>query len=47
MPSVAIVGAGLIGRSWAIVFARRGWEVRVTDPSPEALSAAPGLIQEG
>ena len=37
MPSAAIVGAGLIGRSWAIVFARAGWEVRLTDPSAEAL----------
>ena len=26
MPTVAIVGAGLIGRSWAIVFARAGWQ---------------------
>lgn len=29
MPSVAIVGAGIIGSSWALVFARAGWEVRV------------------
>lgn len=27
-----IVGAGLIGRSWANVFARAGWQVRVWDP---------------
>jgi 3-hydroxyacyl-CoA dehydrogenase, NAD binding domain len=47
MPTVAIVGAGLIGRSWAIVFARAGWEVRLTDPSAEALAAAPRLIREG
>jgi hypothetical protein len=31
---VAIVGAGLIGCSWANVFARAGWNVRVWDPSP-------------
>ena len=30
MPSVGIVGAGLIGRSWAMVFARAGWDVRIT-----------------
>ena len=36
--TVAIVGAGLIGRSWAIVFARAGWEVRVADPEPRARS---------
>lgn len=32
MPSIAIVGAGLIGRSWANVFARAGWRVRLWDP---------------
>lgn len=47
MPSVAIVGAGLIGRSWAIVFARGGFEVRLSDPSPQALEAAPRLVREG
>ncbi|MEO7964226.1 MAG: 3-hydroxyacyl-CoA dehydrogenase [Gemmatimonadaceae bacterium] len=29
MSRVAIVGAGIIGSSWALVFARAGWEVRV------------------
>jgi L-gulonate 3-dehydrogenase len=47
MPSVAIVGAGLIGRSWAIVFARAGWQVRVTDPEPRTLENALRLIREG
>src|SRR3954470_20942045 len=46
MPTAAIVGAGLIGRSWAIVFARAGWNVRLADPSAEALAAAPGLIRQ-
>ena len=46
MPRIAIVGAGLIGRSWAVVFARAGWDVRLTDPSLEATSAAPGLIRD-
>jgi len=32
MAVVAIVGAGVIGVSWARLFARAGWEVRVTDP---------------
>jgi L-gulonate 3-dehydrogenase len=45
MPTVGIIGAGLIGRSWAIVFARAGWQVRVTDSSAAALAAAPGLIE--
>ncbi|MBM1172578.1 3-hydroxyacyl-CoA dehydrogenase [Microvirga arabica] len=47
MPSVAIVGAGLIGRSWAMVFARAGWDVRITDPHAEALENVPRLIREG
>ena len=47
MPIVAIVGAGLVGRSWAVVFARAGFEVRVTDSSAEALSCAPALIRRG
>lgn len=31
MTRIAIVGAGLIGRAWAFVFARAGFEVRVWD----------------
>jgi len=29
---MAIVGAGLIGRAWASIFARAGWQVRLYDP---------------
>lgn len=47
MSTVAIVGTGLIGRSWAIVFARAGWNVRITDSSAEQLAAAPRLIRKG
>ena len=47
MPSVAIVGAGLIGRAWAIVFSRAGWDVRMTDPHQPTLAAAPGLVRAG
>jgi len=36
----AIVGAGLIGRSWANIFARAGWHVRVWDPLAEQRTAA-------
>ena len=35
-----IVGAGLIGRSWANIFARAGWQVLVWDPSSEQRAAA-------
>src|SRR3954470_17111832 len=46
MPTAAIIGAGLIGRSWAVVFARAGWTVRLTDLSADALAVTPGLIRE-
>ena len=46
MSTVAIVGAGLIGRAWANVFARAGWDVRLWDPDAAALAAAPRLIEE-
>lgn len=46
-PSViAIVGAGLIGRAWAAIFARAGWTVRLTDPHGPTLEAAPALVRE-
>ena len=43
--NVAIVGVGLIGRAWAAIFARAGWNVRLTDPHQPTLKAAPGLIE--
>jgi 3-hydroxyacyl-CoA dehydrogenase len=46
MPTVGLVGVGLIGRAWANVFARGGWDVRLWDPVPAALAAAPGLIAQ-
>src|SRR5215218_7330596 len=47
MPSIAVIGAGLIGRSWAIVFAQAGWDVRMADPDAETLGKAPELIRVG
>ncbi len=38
--TVAVVGAGVIGRSWIRVFARAGCETRVFDPDPEQLARA-------
>ena len=35
---VAVIGSGLIGRAWAIVFARAGVEVKIFDQSKEALN---------
>jgi 3-hydroxyacyl-CoA dehydrogenase len=43
---VAIVGAGLIGRAWAAIFARAGWNVRLTDPHIPTLKSAPRLIRD-
>jgi 3-hydroxyacyl-CoA dehydrogenase len=45
MAIAGIVGAGLIGRAWAHVFARGGWEVRVWDPAPAQRESAAGLIE--
>jgi 3-hydroxyacyl-CoA dehydrogenase len=46
MPTVGIIGVGLIGRAWANVFARAGWDVRLWDPDAAALANAPMLIAE-
>lgn len=42
--AVAVVGTGLIGQGWAIVFARAGLTVRLWDGDAQALSRAVGLI---
>jgi L-gulonate 3-dehydrogenase len=47
MPRAAMIGAGLIGRSWAMVFARAGWDVAIYDPAAGAADAALGLIAAG
>lgn len=46
MPAVAIVGAGLVGQGWAIVFARAGWEVRLYDVAADRLVEARGLVEQ-
>ena len=47
---VAIVGCGMIGRSWAIAFARGGRTVRLHDPldgaAAAALAALPAQLEE-
>lgn len=37
---IAVIGAGLIGRAWSIVFSRAGFDVALWDPVPAALPAA-------
>ena len=45
--SVAIVGSGLIGRAWAMIFARGGYAVRLYDAVPGVAAAAVGLCAQG
>jgi L-gulonate 3-dehydrogenase len=47
MEKIAIIGSGLIGRAWAMVFARAGHPVRMYDNAPGAVDRAIGLIEEG
>ena len=44
---VAVVGAGLIGRSWAIVFAAGGFEVALYDAGRDVVDAARALVGQG
>ncbi len=46
MEKIGIVGAGLIGRAWAIVFARAGHPVLVYDADPKAVDKVRPLIGE-
>jgi L-gulonate 3-dehydrogenase len=46
MQAAAIVGCGLVGRAWAIAFARAGWEVRLHDPGEGAVAACLGSVDE-
>ncbi len=47
MEKVAIIGTGLIGRAWAMVFARAGHPVKLYDAAPGAAEKALALIGEG
>ncbi len=46
MPTVGLVGVGLIGRAWANVFSRAGWTVKCWDASADATTNAPRLVAE-
>jgi 3-hydroxyacyl-CoA dehydrogenase len=46
MQNAAIIGAGLIGRAWANVFARAGWDVRVWDPDVGQRANAAKLVEQ-
>ena len=47
MEKVAIIGSGLIGRAWAMVFARAGHSVKLYDSAPGSADKALALIEEG
>jgi len=46
MPTVGLIGVGLIGRAWANVFSRAGWDVQCWDASPEVTANAPKLVAQ-
>jgi L-gulonate 3-dehydrogenase len=46
MPNVAIIGSGLIGRSWANVFVRSGWTAILWDPVERAREEGPAAISK-
>jgi L-gulonate 3-dehydrogenase len=45
--TIAIIGSGLIGRAWGMIFARAGWQVRLWDPMEGVAAKAVGLCAEG
>ena len=44
MDRIAIIGAGMIGRAWAVVFARAGRSVRLYDSQTGATDAAMAAV---
>src|SRR5258708_16798732 len=43
---IAIIGVGLVGRGWSIVFARAGFQVALFDSDRAAVARAPALIRQ-
>ncbi len=46
MTKIAVIGAGLIGRAWSIVFARAGFQVALWDKVPPAVDGALSFIAD-
>jgi L-gulonate 3-dehydrogenase len=42
---IAVVGCGVVGSSWSLVFARAGFEVAVWDAAPAAVEATLGFVR--
>jgi L-gulonate 3-dehydrogenase len=47
MEKVTIIGCGLIGRAWAMVFARAGHSIKLYDSAPGAAEKSLELVREG
>src|ERR1041384_6184461 len=47
MPRIAVIGSGLIGRAWTMVFCRAGWDVAMYDAVEGVAEKALGLVAEG
>ena len=47
IPVVAVVGTGVIGRSWALLFARAGCRTRIYDRDPAQVEKALAWIDQG
>ena len=46
MQKIAVVGGGLIGQGWAIVFAQSGYEVAIYDPSADVRKTVRNTIKQ-
>ncbi|QIB34585.1 3-hydroxyacyl-CoA dehydrogenase [Ancylobacter pratisalsi] len=46
MSRIAIIGCGVVGSSWTLVFARAGHEVVVYDPSPASADATLAFVRD-
>lgn len=44
--TVAVIGAGSVGASWAALFLTRGWAVRIFDPAPGSEARARQFIEQ-
>lgn len=42
---VGLVGAGVIGKGWAVRALSRGWEVLATDPDPDAAASLSSFVE--
>ncbi|MEV6239621.1 3-hydroxyacyl-CoA dehydrogenase NAD-binding domain-containing protein [Lentzea sp. NPDC051838] len=45
MTNVAVIGAGVIGLSWARLFAEHGMTVKITDPRPDLAEVVPDGVE--